>query len=228
MNYIPVMLSWKFMNLSSVTCRSTHECHPSCSKHEHSCYPRRVFMNIHVIREVYSWIFMSSVTCTHEFSCHPSRVLMNIHVIRHVYSWIFMSSVTCTHEYSCHLWCTHDFSCHLWCVLMNIHDTPDVCSWICHTWRVLMNIHVTNECYSWIFILPLMNIHVTSDVTHWYSCYQGRVLINIQTIMPCNNEYSNCPWRTHSEYSLTYRHAIWISILPSRFQVKSTYHFDNR
>ena len=94
---------------------------------------------IHVTRDVYSWLFMSPVTCTHDYSCHPWRLLMIIHVNRDVYSWLFMSPVTCTHEYSCHPWRG----------LMNIHVTRDVYSWIfIHPWRVFMNIHVTRDVYS--------------------------------------------------------------------------------
>ena len=140
------------------------------------------------------------------------------HVTHDLNSWIFMLRVTCTHE------------------LMNIYVTRDVCSWICHTWGVLMNIHVTNDVYSWIFMLPvtwLMNIHVTRNVSWIF-------------ILPvtCTYEYSNYAvekWifklpvtYSYCEYSLNYRRAFWILILPVHvhteydFQVKSTYCFDNR
>ena len=167
----------------------------------------RELINIHVIRDVCSWLFMLHVTYAHEYSYYPWRV-----------SWIFMLPVKCAYEYSCYPWC----------VLMNIHVTRDVFSWMfmLHV-TVLMIIHISRNVFSWIFILQmtcsheysyyptfLMNIHIFRDVSREYSYYPWRVLMNIHVtldvcswifmlLVTCAHEYLCYPWRVS-----------WIFVLP--------------
>ena len=161
---------------------------PVTCAHEYSCYPWRVLIKIHVPRDVCSWIFMLLGTCAHEYLCHPWRV-----------SWILMLHLTCGHEYSWPVTCNHKYSCYPWRVLMNIHVTRNVCSWIFMlSVTFLVNIHVYRDLY--------VNIHTTRDVSHEYPCQPWRMLMNIQIsrdvcswlfMLPvtCSYEYSRYPLR---------------------------------